>query len=321
MHTEFTQTLNAFGKTKTPFFFVINYAKDSFIAEPLEKLREGIYYHIDGLCNAPSQVFTCNDNALEKEAISYMQYKNTFQKVIEEIKAGNTYLLNLTAITKLTSEIDLEAIFYRAQAPFKLYVKDTFVCFSPERFVQIRHNIISTYPMKGTIDASLANAEALILVDEKEIAEHVMVVDLLRNDLSMVASNVKVERFRYIEKIHAGQKTLLQASSKIVGELDENWHQKVGDILSTMLPAGSITGTPKKKSVEIIADIEGYERGFFSGVFGIYDGEMLDSAVMIRFIEQTPDGYVFKSGGGITLLSDCQKEYDELCDKVYVPCV
>lgn len=321
MHTKFAQTLNAFGKTKTPFFFVINYAKDSFIAEPLESLQEGIYYHLDNFCNAPSKRFTGKDFTLQKELISYAQYQSAFCKVIEEIKAGNSYLLNLTAMTKLKSSIDLEAVFYCAQAPFKLYVKDAFVCFSPERFIQIKDNKISTYPMKGTIDAGIKNAEALIMADEKEMAEHVMVVDLLRNDLSMVASNVKVEAFRYIEKIHAGPKALLQVSSKIVGNLDENWHQRVGDILLRMLPAGSITGTPKKKSVEIIADIEAYERGFFCGVFGIYDGTMLDSAVMIRFIEQTLGGYLFKSGGGITLLSDCKKEYDELCDKVYIPCV
>ena len=320
MHTKFSETLNAFGKTRTPFFFVINYAKDQFVAEPLESLCEGILYALDGVSNV-ANTFTCKDFTFDKEPITYACYQHSFDEVIEHIKAGDVYLLNLTAPTKIQTSIDMESAFHCANARFKLYIKEAFVCFSPERFVHIKHDKISTYPMKGTIDASLAEAEALILADEKEMAEHVMVVDLLRNDLSMVASNVRVETFRYIEKIHAGQKSLLQVSSKIVGNLDENWHQRVGDILFTILPAGSITGTPKKKSVEIIADVEGYERGFFSGVFGIYDGEMLDSAVMIRFIEQTPEGYVFKSGGGITLLSDCQKEYDELCDKVYIPSV
>ena len=89
--------------------------------------------------------------------------------------------------------------------------------------------------------------------------------------------------------------------------------------MAKLLPAGSISGTPKRKSVEIIEAIEGYERGFFTGVFGVYDGKSLDSAVMIRFLEKTDEGYVFKSGGGITLLSDAFQEYDELCDKVYVP--
>ncbi|MDD3342256.1 MAG: aminodeoxychorismate synthase component I [Sulfurospirillaceae bacterium] len=319
---EFAQALNAFGKTKTPFFFVVNYAKDNFIVEPLSSLRDGIYYDLKGFNNTSLGKVPINQaRPLCKEFIAYSRYQEAFSRVIEEIKAGNTYLLNLTAPTKIKDFLDLELIFHRATAPFKLYIKDTFVCFSPERFVKIEEQRISTYPMKGTINATLPNAREVILADEKEMAEHVMVVDLLRNDLSMVAKNVRVEAFRYIEKIHAGDHELLQISSKIVGDVDDTWHQRVGDILDTMLPAGSITGTPKKKSIEIIADIEGYDRGFFSGIFGVYDGKMLDSAVMIRFIEQTQEGYVFKSGGGITLLSECQKEYDELCDKVYIPCV
>ena len=173
--------------------------------------------------------------------------------------------------------------------------------------------------MKGTIDASMDNAQEVILQDEKEMAEHVMVVDLLRNDLSMVATHVCVEKFRYIDTLKAGEKTLLQVSSKITGKLDTSWHERIGDIVTTLLPAGSISGTPKRSSVDIIKRVEGYDRGYFTGVFGIFDGRTLDSAVMIRYIEKTSDGYVFKSGGGITLLSDEQKEYDELCSKVYLP--
>ena len=65
--------------------------------------------------------------------------------------------------------------------------------------------------------------------------------------------------------------------------------------------------------------MENYDRGFFSGVFGVYDGEILDSGVMIRFIEKTEGGYIYKSGGGITLESDVKSEYNELLDKVYLP--
>jgi para-aminobenzoate synthetase component 1 len=173
--------------------------------------------------------------------------------------------------------------------------------------------------MKGTIEATIPNAEKKILNDKKEMAEHVMVVDLLRNDLSMVSKKVRVEKFRYIEKIKAGERELLQVSSKIKGELEPLWQDNLGDILTTMLPAGSITGAPKKSTTEIIKKTEGYERGFFSGVFGVFDGESLDSAVMIRFIEKTDDGLVYKSGGGITIDSICESEYLEMCEKVYVP--
>jgi len=93
----------------------------------------------------------------------------------------------------------------------------------------------------------------------------------------------------------------------------------IGDILDTLLPAGSISGTPKKSTMEIIEKIEDYDREYFSGVFGVYDGLTLQSGVMIRFVQKTQDGYLYKSGGGITLDSDALEEYNELNDKVYLP--
>lgn len=120
--------------------------------------------------------------------------------------------------------------------------------------------------MKGTIDAKVPNAEDRILGDIKEMAEHTMVVDLLRNDLGIVSNKVKVEKFRYIDKINAGNKKLLQISSKISGHLDDNWHEKIGDILTSLLPAGSIMGTPKRKTIEILNDVEAYDR-FLYGSF------------------------------------------------------
>jgi para-aminobenzoate synthetase component 1 len=173
--------------------------------------------------------------------------------------------------------------------------------------------------MKGTIDASLPNAKEQILNDTKEMAEHTMIVDLMRNDLGIVGNKVRVEKFRYIDKIKAGNKELLQVSSKITASLQSSWHSHIGDILDSITPAGSITGTPKKKTVEIIDDIEDYDRGFYTGIFGIYDGVSLDSAVMIRFIEQQQNKLYYKSGGGITIDSTPQSEYEELIDKIYLP--
>jgi len=238
---------------------------------------------------------------------------------VNSIKSGNTYLLNLTAPTKIHSDLTLKEIYAHANAHYKLRYKEKFVCFSPEKFVRIKGSTIHTYPMKGTIDASIEDAKNKILHDEKEMAEHTMVVDLLRNDLSIVASDVKVEEFRYVQKIDSGEKELLQVSSHISGNVGESWHERIGDILSALLPAGSISGAPKKSTLDIIKNVEGYERGFFSGVFGIYDGESFDSGVMIRYVEKTKDGYIYKSGGGITLDSDAKLEYNELLDKVYLP--
>jgi len=108
--------------------------------------------------------------------------------------------------------------------------------------------------MKGTIDAAVENAVSIIINDKKELAEHYTIVDLIRNDLNMVAKKVRVDRFRYIDEIKTIRKNLLQVSSQISGELTPDWHNRIGDILFTLLPAGSISGAPKKKTVEIIKD-------------------------------------------------------------------
>ena len=109
-------------------------------------------------------------------------------------------------------------------------------------------------------------------------------------------------------------------SSKISANLQNNWHENIGDILTSLLPAGSITGTPKKKTIEILNKVEEYDRGFYTGIFGFFDGENLDSSVMIRFIEIDKKGELFyKSGGGITCDSNVELEYQELLDKIYLP--
>ena len=173
--------------------------------------------------------------------------------------------------------------------------------------------------MKGTIDASKANAKEQILNDPKETAEHTMIVDLMRNDLNMVGVKTRVPKFRYIDKIKAGDKELLQVSSEIKAELSENWHKNLGTILDRLTPAGSISGTPKQSTLKIINSVETSSRGLYCGVFGVFDGNSLKSAVMIRAIEKEGDKLYYHSGGGITLDSDLEMEYQELIDKIYLP--
>jgi para-aminobenzoate synthetase component 1 len=88
-----------------------------------------------------------------------------------------------------------------------------------------------------------------------------------------------------------------------------------------MLPAGSICGAPKAKTVSIIQDVEQDLRGYYTGIFGYFDGENLDSAVNIRYLEKKNDQLLYRSGGGITFLSDLESEYNELIEKIYVPVV
>lgn len=309
------ETLNRFGKERKPFLFLSDFKGEDVKIYPLDELvQEDIEFQIQENFDYQEHPHT-----LQKSPISFESYQAKFEQVIDNIKAGNTYILNLTQPTNIDTSLSLRQIYTLANAHYKLRYKDKFVCFSPEKFVQITGNKIATFPMKGTIDAGIADAKEKILADAKEMAEHIMVVDLLRNDLSIVAKNVKVEKFRYIDEISAGEKRLLQVSSHISGELEQNWREHIGDILQALLPAGSISGTPKKSTVELIEKIEGYERGFFTGVFGVFDGEDFDSGVMIRFIEKTPKGYIYKSGGGVTLDSNAYAEYQEMLDKIYLP--
>ena len=155
-----------------------------------------------------------------------------------------------------------------------------------ERFIRIHGDSISATPMKGTIDARIPGAHRLLSSDLKEDAEHNTIVDLIRNDLSVVASKVRVKRFKYIEKLITNQGELMQMSSEITGKLQKQHSPRPGDILFKLLPAGSICGAPKRKTVEIIRKVEGHERGYYTGIFGHFDGTCLDSAVAIRYIEQ-----------------------------------
>ncbi|MFO8054217.1 MAG: aminodeoxychorismate synthase component I, partial [Bacteroidales bacterium] len=232
---------------------------------------------------------------------------------------GNTYLLNLTFPSKLHNVRKLSGIFKASPAPYKLLSTENFVLFSPECFVRISGNHIYSFPMKGTIDAGIPNAEELILQNKKEYFEHNTIVDLIRNDLSVVSHNIAVPRFRFIDRLKTSNKELLQVSSQIRGELPENWHKNIGDILLSLLPAGSVSGAPKAKTIEIIRESEKQDRGFFTGIFGIFNGDSLESGVNIRFIEQTKNGFFFRSGGGITALSTMDEEYEEMINKVYVP--
>lgn len=306
------------ARRKTPFLFIISFDTQKIFASPLESLEEEIYYKLGDWRNYPEKK-SAQKTSFAAFPVDFAHYKKTLEHIQEEIRAGNTYLLNLTFKTPIDTNLTLKEIFTHANAKFKLYFKDDFICFSPEPFIEIKDNIIAAYPMKGTIDANLSDARSTILNNEKEMAEHVMIVDLMRNDLGMIASEVNVEKFRYIEKIQAGEKELLQVSSKIKAKLPDNWQDHFGALLSKILPAGSISGTPKKSTVSIINRIENYDRGFYTGIFGIYDNAAVRSSVMIRFIEQENKKLFYKSGGGITLDSDASSEYQELLDKIYLP--
>jgi len=317
---DYIEKMNHWGKQQKPFIFILDFELKHPIVLPLhEAIENGINFTFGNLKNLDIQDIKKREFTFRKFPVCFTIYKKSYDQILHEIKLGNSFLVNLTFPTSIETDLSLEEIFQRSEAPYKLLFKDQFVVFSPELFIKISDGTISSYPMKGTIDASIPDAETKILNDLKETAEHHTIVDLIRNDLSLIATNVKVKKFRFLDKVKTQDKTLLQVSSEVTGQLPDDYLSHLGDILSKLLPAGSICGAPKKKTLEIISKSEIYDREYYTGVFGIFDGKDLQSAVMIRFIEKSDEKFIFKSGGGITFLSDPEKEYQELIDKVYVP--
>ena len=380
MKQEIIDKINRLASQDEPFLFVINYQGDKAFIRQLSDINpEECLFDFEGRGNSSDEM---KNNSEKIAEISwqiapplYEDYERSFGIVKNNIMAGNSYLTNLTCKVPVSCNLSLEEIFHRAKGKYKLLLRkkrnqaedkvqqkkeeaqniaykkediieeisNPFVCFSPETFVKIKGGRIYSYPMKGTLDASLPNAEKLLMEDRKEAAEHATIVDLIRNDLSRVAENVRVDKYRYVDVLHTNKGDILQTSSEISGRLPEDYQEHLGEILDAQLPAGSITGAPKDKTMQIIHEAEGYDRGFYTGIMGIYDQGELNSAVMIRFIEEETspvdfeaDGkknfkasegmgdeasreLYFKAGGGITSKSDCRKEYEEVIQKIYLP--
>lgn len=313
--------MNEMGRENRPFFFIVDFEMQKPVIWPLDAIPSYIVADMPFFSNSVSSGDIKKEITapLEPDPVGWEKYQEAYNKVLAGLNRGNSYLVNLTFPTSLGGKPDLEAIFYASRARYRLLWRNRFVLFSPEIFVRTEGNNISSFPMKGTIDASVPDAERKILDDRKEEAEHNTIVDLIRNDLSMVGEDVYLKRYRYIDRIRTSDRELLQVSSEISARLPDDWREHPGDIIMPLLPAGSVSGAPKKETLRIIGESEMATRGWFTGVFGVFDGERIDSGVMIRYIEHNENSYVYRSGGGITALSDPHKEYSELISKVYVP--
>lgn len=312
--------MDKFGSDGTPFVFLSSFSGErNLVLLADEACEQGLCLDMPGFRNHRLKSISGKAPELKVFPVEFERYREAFELVRAELLYGNSFLLNLTFPSRIECNMGLEELFTRGRAPFRLMLKDELVVFSPERFVQIRDGVISSNPMKGTRDAASPGAYGDLASDPKEDAEHHTIVDLIRNDLSMVASRVRVKRFKYIERIRTHNGELLQMSSEITGQLPSDHRSRLGEILFSLLPAGSISGAPKQKTLQIIHKAEGYDRGFYTGVFGYFDGCDLDSAVAIRYMEKRGDELWFKSGGGITYQSDAEQEYQELIKKIYVP--
>lgn len=259
-------------------------------------------------------------HTFEPHCIDYDTYLQKFARIRTALMRGDTFLANLTIKTPISTGYTLKEIFVKSNSIYGLYVPGKFVCFSPETFIRITDNTIHSYPMKGTISGEIPDAENIILSDYKESCEHNTIVDFIRSDLARVGRDVNVRRFRYIDKLTTSHGEILQVSSEITASLPVDWKEKFGMILKELLPAGSICGAPRRPTVKAIEEAENEKRGYYTGIMGYFDGKYFDSAVMIRYIEQDTEGRLyFRSGGGITINSIPEEEYNEVIEKVYLP--
>lgn len=317
---EVKNQMNTWGRDKVPFLFLIDFEMQQPLIRRLDSLdAKELMFNINGISNV---VKTEVNKQLElvKYPIEYIDYQKKFNLVKQHLTYGNSFLTNLTCKTRIRINLSLEEVFHISNAKYKVCLPGKFVVYSPETFIKINgEGMITSYPMKGTIDAAIENAAEKILSDKKELAEHITIVDLIRNDLSLVAQQVHVPKFRYLEEIQTQDKKLLQVSSEVCGTLEDNWYERIGDIITALLPAGSVSGAPKPATIQIIKEAEGEDRNYYSGIVGLFDGETFDSGVMIRFIEQSAQDFFYRSGGGITIQSECMAEYNEMIDKIYVP--
>ena len=336
---DFVEQLNQWGREKKSFVFLIDFEQKKPLAwlsddcpdwfqfkfTKTSSLKKAVlsstetdqrFSQIDDSVFANSKMNLKSEDLLTKQPIDLAGYQVKFHQVMDALHKGDSFLMNLTIPTPVQNKLDFQTYFDHAKSKYVIWLKKQFIAFSPETFIQIENGKIATFPMKGTIDANLPNAKELLLNDPKEFAEHATIVDLLRNDLSKVSSKVKVTNFRYYEEIQTQNGVIGQVSSVIEGELPLDYASRIGRILYDLLPAGSVSGAPKKKTAELIASIEGSDRGYYTGIAGYFDGVNLDSCVLIRYLSADN---VYHSGGGITFQSDMASEYQEMINKVYVP--
>ena len=245
-------------------------------------------------------------------------YMQTIERVREHIRAGDVYQLNLAETFTAPRPADFSgpavAAALRAcnPAPYGGYLADAhadlfFTCASPETFLTLSADgHCRTRPIKGT--APLHAAEVL-LCSEKDRAENVMIVDLMRNDFSRVCrpGTVQVPELCGLETFA----TLHHLVSTVTGQLASG--HDIRDLLRACLPPGSVTGAPKRRAAELIAAAEGRPRGFFCGAFGTIEADgSAEFCVAIRTLIVRGGEIRVQAGSGITLASDPAAEYDEV---------
>jgi para-aminobenzoate synthetase component 1 len=251
-------------------------------------------------------------------------YARAFGRIARYIAEGDCYQVNLAQRFSATAVGDpwlaYQALRVMNPAPFAAYLSTPYahvLSASPERFLRVENGRVETKPIKGTrpragharLDAELAQA---LRASEKDRAENVMIVDLLRNDLSKNCrlGSVKVPRLFEVETFA----TVHHLVSTVTGELAPG--RDALHLLRGCFPGGSITGAPKVRAMEIIEELEPHRRGVYCGGIGYvgFDGAM-DCSIAIRTLVHARGEIRFWAGGGIVADSKVEDEYQETFDK------
>ncbi len=255
---------------------------------------------------------------------SHATYIAAVERVMEYIRAGDLFQANLAQRLIYPSEESPLALYQRLRlrnpAPFGgCFLRDDWAVLSasPERFIQLNEGVAETRPIKGTRrrpndpQVDLFTADEL-RESEKDTAENLMIVDLLRNDLSRVCrpGSIRVPQLCEVENYETVQHLVSVVQGELRPECDA-W-----DLLKATFPGGSITGAPKVRAMEIIAELEQVTRGPYCGsLFYVgFDGRC-DSSILIRTFVVRHGWVQCSVGGGITLQSSPEAEYQETLDK------
>ena len=235
---DFVEQLNQWGREKKSFVFLIDFEQKKPLAWLVDECPDDFQFKFTKASSVKKELQNPTTiDELTKYPINTSDYQCKFNQVMDALHKGDSFLMNLTIPTPVQNTVNFQTYFDHAKSKYVVWLKNDFIAFSPETFIQIESGMISTFPMKGTIDASLPNAKELLLNDSKELAEHATIVDLLRNDLSRVASKVRVTNFRYYEEITTQNGKIGQVSSAIQGELPKDYASRIGSILYDLLPA------------------------------------------------------------------------------------
>ncbi len=257
--------------------------------------------------------------------LSNREYEQAFKKVMHYIHSGDCYQVNLSQCFQATCEGDSLQAFIKLQqqanAPFAAYMEDegqAVLSFSPERFLQVKNKKVITHPIKGTRarfkdKTKDENALSELKTSSKDKAENLMIVDLLRNDFGKVCrkGSIRVDAL-FEPQSFANVHHLV---SSISGELESS--NNAFDLLNACFPGGSITGAPKLRAMEIIAELEDMPRSVYCGCIAwINSNGNMDSNIAIRTLVRDHDQIYCWGGGGIVSDSDAQLEYQESLDKI-----